>query len=1378
MFWRFGGYANISAIDTLLDKPDVTLEELLDESDLIQELKQSNSKLLEYLREGKTLGRLLEYVVAPKPETLVAEDTDTEATEDTEDEFEPRGKNRDVSPIRSTLEDDGAEREKKRTRYAYVAAEILSSDNWSISESLVEIPENQALLRKFWGFLKSSPPLDPLQASYFTKVNESLLDKKTEEMLDLFRSLDGVVKNMLQHVDSPMVMDLLLKIISLEKAEGGQGIVDWLHSQDLMPILLSFLSSEHSWATQTSAGDFMKAIITISANASQNEQSCIGPNELTRQLVSQSCVEKLISDMLKGGNPLTVGVGIVIEVIRKNNSDYDPDVGVEANPTPSSRDPIYLGTLLRMFAQRVPDFMELILSPNHTIGGGDGPVTIRRKELNAAFGGKIEPLGFDRFKTCELMAELLHCSNMGLLNEVGSEEFVRNRDAEREKLRAEGKLGTSGSQSGLSSDDLTMKSSILTRLGSPDGSRKLEVQNASDDDGFEEVTHAADLGDDAKDDFDEKPEPGEDLLTPTTNVTPLSFMDKDDDEFVDEPLSSPRLKTDYTPHLDDPEMAVMPLSPTKELSQRVDLLELHQDTTMNSTPPSVDTNTGESEASTTGLSRPSPESPKESSDSPPKEEEKPAEDESPAAEETPVTDAMESVAHPEDKPAPLSVKKAEVVEDSVQPPTAEVNQGMESLDTTMGEAGDSSDSILMGNTDEHSHQSLPEDAQAAPVVGDFLKMQFVEHKVVPTILDFFFRFPWNNFLHNVVYDVVQQVFNGPMDRGFNRSLAIDLFETGDITMRIVDGQKKSDEAQAKSRMRLGYMGHLTLIAEEVVKFTERHPPELLSDSVLDKVMNGEWVTYVEVTLAETRERDNAILGGVRPDMSVGPRQAVMNAVNAASNFGGASSALADAGLNGSVGLDSIDLANGNGTSTFTLSGGTLLSGFGSSSDEEDDEMDDDNDEEGSRSGGGGAAEFSRYISTPSTTTATTSDLEPPSAPPPPPPPLNIPPSRARRQLAARLALHSKQNADAVAANGGGELDRDGEQEHQRSLNPFATDEDDDDSDGDEGDFSIGGVDSHSLLAGEGKGGGGQGEGGRNVGFPSTDFDAPRSDASTSSSAPAHAYTHIPSSHPAPTSRHVTSSSSSSVEGEEEENQEREIGAGGVAVGKKHAQAQANTLVILPSTTFHPSPVSLGIGVGLGRKSFPSMWPFGATSPKLKLKSTSTSTRDSDDGGGDLSGSSGSGGGSGSSEALANTDEVQSDDGHSNSSDDDDSDGGYGHAVKSFRDVEASHGQAYGSGNGRPDFGRGFGKGFGTRRLSVTTEAKRRTSLEDDDEEEEQEEEVDGLMVEGEDGDGDEVVHVVMKECDVREGVQQSLGLGSGAGSGGEGAERESEGGGA
>lgn len=178
-----------------------------------------------------------------------------------------------------------------------------------------------------------------------------------------------------------------------------------------------------------------------------------------------------------------------------------------------------------------------------------------------------------------------------------------------------------------------------------------------------------------------------------------------------------------------------------------------------------------------------------------------------------------------------------------------------------------------------------------------------------------------------------------MERGYNRSLAIDLFETGRITERIIEGQQASDKAQAETHMRLGYMGHLTLIAEEVLKFTERHPAELLSQSVLEKVMSQAWIDYVEQTLAETRERDNAILGGVRPDMSVGPRQAVLNAVNAQSSFGtDGGSSLANAN-SGSIGLDSMELTNPDNGGGYTFSGGSLLSGFTNSSDEEDEEMD-------------------------------------------------------------------------------------------------------------------------------------------------------------------------------------------------------------------------------------------------------------------------------------------------------------------------------------------------------------------------------------------------------------------------------------------------------
>lgn len=728
-----------------------------------------------------------------------------------------------------------------------------------------------------------------------------------------------------------------------------------------MPTLLSFLSPEHSWATQTSAGDFLKAIITISANASQNEQSCIGPNELTRQLVSEPCIKKLIGDMLKGGNPLTVGVGIVIEVIRKNNSDYDPDVGSDANTAPTSRDPIYLGTLLRLFAEHVPEFMALILSPNHTIAAREGSVSTRRKSLSAAFGSKIEPLGFDRFKTCELMAELLHCSNMVLLNEVGSDEMVKIRDHERDRLREEARLHLTPQ---TSRDTVKDEMDTSRQDSSSPGMPRAEVHPVSDNDGFEEVTHSGVLADDSKDDFDEKVEG---FLTPTKPDT-LSFLDKDDEDFVDEPLSSPRLNTEADAtnprHAQAETEPIMPLTPSKELSNQVGGLRFDEDTTMTSPPAAHSAAEGTEGAPSDAVKDSQTLETLENlvGDHPEKVSEGLLQIPLPSIELPTSPAPVEGLSpHPEDRPAPLFAKKAEPANATTTTPdshvpasdTSSASNITEMTDSTMEDAGDVTASIMLATIEGESRLTLA-DSQPATVVGDYLKMQFVEHGVVPTILDFFFRFPWNNFLHNVVYDVVQQVFNGPMDRGFNRTLAIDLFETGDITRRIVEGQKASDEAQEKQRMRLGYMGHLTLIAEEVVKFTERHPPELLSQSVLEKVMASDWINYVEVTLSETRERDNAILGGVRPDMSVGPRQAVMNAVNAATGgfSGTASSALADAGLNGSASLDGMDLANGSNTSGSFGASNSLLSGFGSSSDEDDEEMEEDHDEDVPRYGSG------------------------------------------------------------------------------------------------------------------------------------------------------------------------------------------------------------------------------------------------------------------------------------------------------------------------------------------------------------------------------------------------------------------------------------------
>ncbi|KAJ6106836.1 SIT4 phosphatase-associated protein family [Penicillium capsulatum] len=273
-----------------------------------------------------------------------------------------------------------------------------------------------------------------------------------------------------------------------------------------------------------------------------------------------------------------------------------------------------------------------------------------------------------------------------------------------------------------------------------------------------------------------------------------------------------------------------------------------------------------------------------------------------------------------------------------------------------------------------------------------------------------------------------------MERGYNRALAVNVFETGQITTAIVEGQKRSDEAQRTKQIRLGYMGHLTLVAEEVVKFSERHPPELLSPSVMEAVLNPEWIEYVEQTLTETRERDNAILGGVRPDMSVGSRQTMLGS---GQGFSSSSNALAEAGLNGGIGGSSFqgfDLNHGS-VSGGAFGGGStsLLSGFASSSDDDEDE---DMEEHDDRNVGNADQDDSENVSTSATS-------QPIPILPPPPAPLSLGPSRARRQLAARLAAQ-KQQAAENAENDEEEGRAEGD---QWPTNPFVIAGVDDDGEG-------------------------------------------------------------------------------------------------------------------------------------------------------------------------------------------------------------------------------------------------------------------------------------------------------------------------------------------
>lgn len=66
MFWKFDLHT-ASQVEKLLEKDDVTLRELLDEDDVLQECKAQNQRLLLFLTQDSSLQELISLITHEPP---------------------------------------------------------------------------------------------------------------------------------------------------------------------------------------------------------------------------------------------------------------------------------------------------------------------------------------------------------------------------------------------------------------------------------------------------------------------------------------------------------------------------------------------------------------------------------------------------------------------------------------------------------------------------------------------------------------------------------------------------------------------------------------------------------------------------------------------------------------------------------------------------------------------------------------------------------------------------------------------------------------------------------------------------------------------------------------------------------------------------------------------------------------------------------------------------------------------------------------------------------------------------------------------------------------------------------------------------------------
>ncbi|KAK7047249.1 sporulation-induced protein [Paramarasmius palmivorus] len=446
--YRFG-FHNASTIDSLLDKEDVALEAILDQDDLLQECKQQNTRLISYFQRVDVLQRLFGYVTGQ-------------------------------------VEGD----EGGRHKYPYVATEVLCSDIWSIVETCVN--EQQHILAPFWETVLDMSPEEMkthlVTATHFAKITSLYLAKKPAEMLEFLKTLPNVVEKLLKHIANPSFVDVLVRIIQLDETPGGEGVLEWLHSEGLLDRLIDMLSPSYSSDIQQIASELLVAIISMatpSPGAAVTEQGHHGvaSNLYAREIARPEYISRLIllifQDFSSDRNPsladddedtelgrrdlpkfeyacssTILAMHVVSELIRKNNSDYfepflfhtlrhrltavqqqqqqghvqgDSEECREALERAMKEMVDRMGVVnLNYFFNVLSDRMETLMRYL------DSPRSWRGPEPTTV--GVVMPLTFERLRIVEMFAEMLHCGRLqgGLsaMKDLGivSESQVNNQD--------------------------------------------------------------------------------------------------------------------------------------------------------------------------------------------------------------------------------------------------------------------------------------------------------------------------------------------------------------------------------------------------------------------------------------------------------------------------------------------------------------------------------------------------------------------------------------------------------------------------------------------------------------------------------------------------------------------------------------------------------------------------------------------------------------------------------------------------------------------------------------------------------------------------------------------------------------------------------------
>ncbi|EPS66808.1 hypothetical protein M569_07969, partial [Genlisea aurea] len=207
-------------VEAILDKEKFTLEELLDEDEIVQECKALNGRLINFFREKSSIRQLIQYIV----------------------------------------EEPSEEADRQRTfKFPFVACEIFTCEVDIILKALVEDDELMGLL---FSFLDPGRVHSTVLAGYFSKVVVCLLLRKTTPLVNYIQAYPNIIRRLVDLIGITSIMEVLIRLSCADEHiyANHADTMQWLEDISFLEMIVDKFSSSDSPEVHSNAAETLCAI--------------------------------------------------------------------------------------------------------------------------------------------------------------------------------------------------------------------------------------------------------------------------------------------------------------------------------------------------------------------------------------------------------------------------------------------------------------------------------------------------------------------------------------------------------------------------------------------------------------------------------------------------------------------------------------------------------------------------------------------------------------------------------------------------------------------------------------------------------------------------------------------------------------------------------------------------------------------------------------------------------------------------------------------------------------------------------------------------------------------------------------------------------------